>query len=432
MTNILLSKPTLTGLMRESPRFRGLSSGTTDTLLLIGHADANVMYEPYQVNDIKQAVNFLKADIHSPLLRGLLEAYNGGCKDIWLYAAAPMSEYADTIYDRYHTNVLSDRFATTAYAYQFPSLFTFPGDSQYPIEGLNFYQRWYERLTDAYAALSDWDFAEIVVPLEAVFYDSGDVDFATQLVDFCSDRFSTTGAVILGVLGTRMNNPTSEAIAQMCADTRVAALDSAERIEAGRAYSGKFVIVAVGEGIIQHPQVSIAYAGSLAVQVATNLAIVNLSRSIAGIKLPNTSSLIGPNYTNAQLSLMTQAKLNPVVRSTRAKRGAAFETKLLTDNTLGSDGSDFWAMTQMHIVANCINQIRSYGNMFIGKSQNEKFKETIDAHLRKLVQNEYIRDYSLNISPLNLRSSRLDINVGIRPIFGVRNIFFSVNVGLGG
>lgn len=392
MANNLLSKPTLSGLMRESPNFKLTNTGQTDSILLIGHADALVLYEPYQVVDIKQAVNFLKADIQSPLMRGLLEAYNGGCKDIWLYAAAPMSEYVITADNRFEI-----------------------------VGGKTFYQRWFDRLTAAYLALSDWDFADIVVPIEAVFYDAGGVDFATQLTNFCANTFLVTGAVCLGVLGTRINLPTQTAITNMVNDSRIANIGD----------GGKFVIVAVGEGIIQHPQVSNSYSGSLAVQVAANLATISLGRSIAGVKLPGVSALVGPNYTTAQIEAMTQAKLNPLVRTQRGKRGGTFEVRMLTDNTMGADGSDYWSMAQMRIVANCINRVRSYGQAFIGESLNDKFAEAVEDYLNLLRDNEYIRDFTLSISPENLRSSRLDVTISIRPIFGIRNIFFAVEVGAG-
>ena len=68
MVDSLLSKPTLVGTMQESPQYRTLSIGQTDSILLVGHADAELMYEPYRVTNIRTAVNFLAADTKSPLL----------------------------------------------------------------------------------------------------------------------------------------------------------------------------------------------------------------------------------------------------------------------------------------------------------------------------------------------------------------------------
>lgn len=387
----LLSKPTLVGMMRQSPQYRVLGTGITDSVMLIGHADADVMYEPYQVVDIQETVNFLGANSRSPLLRALLEAYNSGCKDMWIYPAAPMSEYVETI---------SDRLTVS--------------------EGQTFYQRYYDRLASAYAQLIQWDCNEIVVPVEAVFYDSGDVDFVNQLLDFCALAFETTGLVSLGVIGTRITTASSTTINAMVSDERIS------NITAG----GNFVMVVAGEGVVNLPQISTTFISTFAVQIAALMATVSLGRSVAGVKLPYMSSVVGSDYSEEQLELLTQAKINPVVRSKRGKRGVAYEAKLLTDNTLGQDGSDFWSMTQMRIVANCINQIRTYGYAFIGESRTENFKQAVDFHLQKLKNNEYIQDYSLNIK-MEERNTRAVVTIGITPIFGIRNIYFQTEVGPG-
>jgi hypothetical protein len=386
----LLSKPTLSGLMRQSSQYRVMGVGITDSIMLIGHADADIMYEPYQVVDMREVVNFLGADSTSPLLRGVLEAYNAGCKDIWIYPAAPMSEYEEVI-----SNRLTD------------------------VEGQNFYERYYDRLTSAYSDLVSWDVNEIIVPIEAVFYDSGNVDFVSQLVTFCADAFATTGVVTLGVIGTRISEPTSSKIDAMAADSRISDMEN-----------GNFVMIALGEGLINLPQISTTYISSLAVQTAALISTVSLGRSIAGIKMPFVSSVVGPNYSEAQIEALTQAKINPVVRSKRGKRGATYEAKLLTDNTLGQEGSDFWAMTQMRIVSNCINQIRFYGYSFIGEAGSENLKQAIYYHLDKLRKNNYIRDFSLNIT-MEERNSRAVVSIGITPIFGIRNIYFQTEVGPG-
>lgn len=391
MANRLLSKPTLSGLMKISPLYRTMGIGITDSIVLLGHADATKMYEPYQVFDMREAVNLLGADTKSPLLRGLLEAYNIGCKDIWIYPVAPMSEYIELIADR-----------LTA------------------VNGQTFYERYYDRLTTAYSNLSDLEINEIVVPIEAVFYDSGNVNFVSQLVDFCADTFATTGNVSLGVIGTRISNPSPITTQAMIADTKLDSITS----------NGNFVIIPVGEGIINLPQISTSYISNMAVQVASLISTASLGRSIAGIRLPFVSSIIGNDYTEDDIESLTQKKLNPIVRTKRGKRGVAYQSMMLTDNTLGQDGSDFWSMTQMRVVANCLNTIRAIGYRFIGDLRIEQFKQAVDAHLMKLVQNNYIRDYVLNIK-MEENNSKAIVTISIVPIFGLRNIYFQTEVGPG-
>lgn len=393
----LLTQPTLSGTVRQSPLYNYLNTGLTDTIMLIGHADATKMYQPYKVVDIRETINFLNADSTSPLMRAFLECYNAGCKDIWLYPAAPMNEYVDIITNRFTTGYL-------------PAL-----------GSKNFYQKYYDRLTAAYSVLNDWDNFEVIVPIEAVFYDAGGVDFATQLVNFCNTNFTTTGTVSIGVLGTRIKDAALEtAVQNMSTDTRLS----------GFGEPGKNVIVVVGEGLMHLPQLTTSYNASLATQVAANLATVPLTRSIAGTKLYGAISLIGPDLSSSQMDRLTQAKLNPAVRTKRGKRGFSYEVMLLTDNTLGVTGTDFWSMGQMHIVANIINKVRSIGYSAIGESDQNQFRQNIWEYLDLMQRNNYIRGFSLNIQFSN-RNATATVDIGVNPIFGLRTIYFTCEVGPG-
>lgn len=394
MANPLLSSPSLAGTMTESSLYQVMATGLTDAVLLLGHADAKVMYEPYQVYDPKKAVEFLNSDSNSPLLRAFLELYNAGVKDIWLMAVAPMSEYED---------VIADRLTVQA-----------------AFGGKTFYQKYYDRLATAYSVLTSYELAEIVVPVEAVYYDAGGVDFLTQLISFCSSYFSTTGSVCLGVLGTRISAFSDASVTAMANDSRLASLGS----------DGKFVMVVVGEGVISNPQMSTTYIASLATKIAALMSITSLDRSVAGIPLQGVSTIVGNDLNQTQLEKLSQAKLNVVGRTTRGRRGYAFQVRLLTDNTLGQDGSDYWSMTQMHLVANVLNQIRDYGYAYIGTTYFEKFKDTVYHYLNGLVSEDIIKDFSLNITSTENNQSA-SVMVSLLPIFGLRQITFSIEVGPG-
>lgn len=394
MANPLLSGPSLSGTMAESSLYQIMATGLTDSVLLLGHADAQVMYEPYQVYDPKKAVEFLNSDSNSPLLRAFLELYNAGVKDIWLMAVAPMSEYEDVIADRL--------------------------TAQAAFGGKTFYQKYYDRLTTAYSVLTTYELAEIIVPVEAVYYDAGGVDFLTQLISFCSTYFSTTGAVCLGVLGTRISAFSDSSVTLMASDSRLASLGA----------DGKFVMVVVGEGVITNPQMSTSYIAPLATKVAALMSVTSLDRSVAGLIMQGVSTMVGNDLNDIQLDKLTQAKLNPVGRTTRGKRGYAYQIRLLSDNTLGQDGSDFWSMTQMHLVANVLNQIRDYGYAFIGTTYFAKFKDTVYHYLNGLIVDNIIKDFSLNISSTNNDQSAT-VMVSLLPIFGLRQITFSIEVGPG-
>ena len=171
-----LDPPIIYGDIKEKYKYGLMGLGTTDHICLIGHADGIPINEPIQVTNMREVVRMLLGDSESPLLRGLLEVYNSGVRDITVVAAAPMGEYVSEISDRFEAD---------------------------PITGLIFYEQYYERLTETYSALAGYDYYDFVVPLEAPFYGAGDTDFLTQLSYFCDNVFASVSKPVLGFIGTR-------------------------------------------------------------------------------------------------------------------------------------------------------------------------------------------------------------------------------------
>lgn len=395
----LLSKPTIIGTQRVSPLYQVMSVGLTTPVMLIGHANATM--EPYQVTDMQKAINYLGADYNSPLLRGLLEVYNAGCKDIWLFPAAPMNEYEDV-----------------------------PASRLTESNNISFYERYYDRLEYAYGLmLESFDSKGIVVPLEAPFYDSGQYDFLTQLANYCAETFEKTGAVTLGSMGTRVpdySNPNlastnynATTIQEMIDDNRIALLND----------KGKFVFITVGEGVFMHPQFGSVYSRSLEATAAALMATTPLDRAISNLNLPSVASTSHLLFTDAQIEALAQAKLNSVYKTARGRRGFSFETKIITDNTAGSDGSDFWSLSQMRVVSTVINKIRDLGWSYIGEPDNGLFREAVKEYLDNLRKGAYIANYSMAI---NMETPyKAIVEVAITPMFGIRNIMFTVETGPG-
>lgn len=395
----LLSKPRISGNTRVSSLYQIMNSGLTKTVLLLGHADAE-NFQPYQVFNMQETLNLLGADLASPLVRALLECYNTGGRDIWVYPVAPMSEYV-----------------------------TLPSGRYVDISGQTFYERYYERLTTAYQLLKEYDFYHYIVPVEAPFYDSGDIDFLTQLADFCSESFNETGSVAMGVLGTRVPNQSaalesstnynSTTIQEMIDDTRIAALGD----------KGKFVTVMVGEGSYMHSQTSGIYSRPFDVSVATMMATTPLERSLPGLKIRSVAGLSHGLFSETQIEALAQAKLNTVYKTARGRRGAPFEVKLLTDNTAGQNGSDYWSASQMRTISTIANRIREFGYALIGGPNADVFKSAVKAYLDELRREQKIINYSLKITLE--QNSRAIVELGIMPVFGLKNILFTVAVGPG-
>jgi len=427
MASSLIAKPSISGNMRQSPQYRSMGFGNTSRILLLGHSDGLSINDPYQVNDVQEAINDLQADSTSPLVRGLLEVYNAGARDVWIMAVAPMDEYVadvDLRLDSTQDLITIDGGAPGSYD-QMDIPFDIDGGFPYTItvDALNFYQKYYERLEESYALLTSYDFAEIVVPLEVSFGHAGGVDFAGQLVRFCEKSHASTGMAVLGVLGTRRPSTVSmvDSINEM--------VSLAGTIPAST--GNKYVTIAVGEGAVSMPQMSFTHKTSISAQVAANMATITLDRGIAYSKLTNIINLDGFDYTEAQLNSLVNAKLNPAVRTQKSKRGAPFQTVVLSDNTLASDGSDFWSLSQMRVVAKCSNTIRAMGYGWIGTTDFSGFKQAVFDYLSNLVKSNIIKNFQLSIDKDRSDPGKVNVNVAITPFYGIRQIYFTVEVGPG-
>ena len=216
------------------PSFQPLEQYRTNSILLIGHSDALDTNAPMRISSIQEAIDLLKADFNSPLLRGIFDAYACGARDIYICSAAPMKEYVAITGDR--LNVMP----THSYEDATPVL-------------MNFYQKYYDRLTKTYASLERYDNIDIIVPLEASIIGTGDVDFVTQLAIHCQNFHDETGAIMLGVIGSRSDGINSGDIETFEADNNFTdkyTMYNPDNSIAGD--MGKFVIPIYGEIIINH------------------------------------------------------------------------------------------------------------------------------------------------------------------------------------
>jgi len=391
----LLDAPRRYGVIKENFRYTDLGFGETDRIFLVGHADGMGINDPYQVVNMQEAINRMGADTESPLVRALLEIYNLGARDIWLVAAAPMREY------------VSDLAARTTPRAEW--------------DDKNFYEKYYDRLEATYEELRQWDLVELLVPLEAPFYDAHDVDFLTQLADHCLDAMSNTGNPRIGFIGTRIDNWTTDDIEAMANDVRLNDYTD----------SGKFVVICAGEGVNLLPQMPFSYTGSVATCVAGILASKEVNKGFTYSRLPYTASLVGRDLTKAEISSLCNAKVNPAIRTPKAKRGTPFQIVMATDNTLTPDGSDFWSVSNIRIVNVTIQHIRALGRAAIGTVNYPQFNREVKDFMNSMVRNNYIRDYKLNMIKDPLEKGRVLVEVSLSPYMGVREISFGVEVGPG-
>jgi hypothetical protein len=385
-----VSPPSLSGTMRESPLYQTMGVGFTDRVFLLGHADGLAINDPYRVNSVQEAVNALGADSTAPLLRAMLETYYSGCRDIYIVAAAPMSEYVGQLEDR-----LIPQFG-----------------------GLNFYEKYHERLAATYSLLLDFDLLQIVVPVEASFINTGAADFLGQLTAFCQDAFTITGVIPLGLLGTR-GKLDEATIDELAADPRLLTQGDA----------GKFVALLAGEATLNLKELPTIYATSVASSVAGELSRLRFDHGLTYHRLGNVISPTHADLTKAQITKLAEAKVNPLIRTIAGKRGVPFQCVLATDNTLADFGSDYWSLTQMRLVARMLDRIRSLGRRFIGTIGFGEFKAEVHAYLVGLMADGSVRGATADIRRSDPHSLKVLVDVVVQPYFGIREVTFSCEVG---
>lgn len=405
MEESVIQAPRLYGRMFDSVEYKNLGRGYTDTLLIIGHGDGYEINDPVEVVDIRKTIADLGADSSSPVLRALLEAYYAGARDIWLCLAAPMDEYVP---------LQSDRF---------DDLF----------DGKNFYEQFHSRLTATYELLVGWEIPSIVVVPDAPLFGSGDTDFVSPLANFCQEKFDLTSSMQIGVIGASLEELNDEIINEITNDDRLTSLGNA----------GKWVMPVIGDCILNTIEIPNTYTICPVASVAGKLSSSPWDRGFAYARIPSVIKPSLKDLTKSQIKSLANAKLNPIIRTTRSKRGQVGYTVLATDNTLAEDGSDFWSIAQVRLVSKCNENIKILGNRNLATIGFETFSSDVTKFMSELVLTGVIRDFKIDIRKVVNRRSDLsghkysgfaigaDVTLSISPFFGIRDIEFTARVGPG-
>lgn len=391
--------PKLQVIGTEMPFYNDGGYGATQNVFLVGHADGLPLNTPIQANSIRNTVDLMNRDTNSPLLRGLLEAYYSGARDIWLVAAAPMEEYAEP----------EDRDEV-------------------------FYQTYKNRLDETYSVLEYWDNAHITVPLTAPLNEYRyETDFLTQLVHYCVRAFWRSGDIHLGIMGTE-GHITSSVASTIKADARLnnsedtvddVFLNSLERWAAAK----KMVAIFAGDVVYNMRELPFAHSASVAPAIAGMISQLRMEESVINKNIPKAARLPGNPLNKSEADSLALMGVNPLDYNANGRRGQPYTLSALTDNTLSEDGSSFWSLTQLRAIAIINRDIRAIGNKFIGQIGYEDFKKQVRDYLVSLVMKGHIRSYDVKFQRDNDFYGSVNVDLSIMPYFSVRNIDVSILTG---
>jgi hypothetical protein len=393
------------------PAFETLEQYKTNSVVLIGHADGIPLNTVIRINSVQTAIDLLKADFNSPLLRGVFDCYASGGRDIYICAAAPMSEYVEGVNERLE--------AKPTYALQDATpLF------------MNFYQRYYDRLEETYNILKELDYMDIVVPLEVSFINSGGVDFVTQLALYCEDFHNLSSCIQIGIIGTR-NSGIKEEDIQTLEDSEIftekyTMLDPSNQIIGDM---GRFVVPIYGELIMNHSFLNISYTSSGSAIMAGMISANPVNQSLIRKKVTSAFGLSGITMNQSQVDRLDAVGVNSFTKGSRSRRGNNYEVYVTNDHTMASKNSNYRKAPQIRLVSMVINEIKALTSNTISKFSGQKAVDDVRSMLSFLKNNGIILDYTLEAFFDSFEKGKMYFDISLVSTLGMRKISFSISAG---
>lgn len=387
-----------------------VDKSNTSTILLLGHSNNLPLNEPVRIPSVQSAVDILGADDSSPLLRGVFDAYAAGARDILVCSVARMNEYV---------NLFENRLVSTS---------AFEYDEVSPVQK-TFYEKYYERLETTYSFIKDLDFVDIVVPLETSIINTGDVDFVSQLANYCTDFHNYTGNVQIGFIGSRSGGVNSADIDSIQSNSVL--INKLTTFSGNQITSdnGRFVVPVYGEVVFKHPHLFRSYIGSPVAAIAGMSAASSLSQSLVRKRIPEAMSLYGLDLTQEQHNLLDSYGINTVYRGKKTRRSVPFEVYISNEYTLSHSSSSLHKLAQMKLVARIVSEIKFFAEGAIGRFSYDKVKSQSVEFLNDLKSNNVISDYSLNVTRRTDNPGELIFYVDVLSSLGLKNINFSLSAG---
>jgi hypothetical protein len=395
------------------PSYEDINSSNMESLLLIGHGDGIELNSPIKIRSVQHAVDLLKGDISSPLLKGVYDAYGAGARNIFICAAAPMVEYVSDL----DTRLISGTYLTS--------------NNATPVSE-TFYQNYYNRLEQTYSILSSLDFIDIIVPLEISIIQTGGVDFITQLANYLDSFHNETGHVQIAIMGSKTDGVSPEDIEVLKQNTvLVNRLTEKSQLNQIISDKGRYIVPVYGEAIFSHPEIQDSYVNSVAAAVAGMLANNPLNVGMIRKRIPGAISLYGSNFNSSEMLEIENLGINTIYRSNKARRSQPFEVYLTNDFTLSDKDSVYSKVPQLRLVSYIASKVKDYGYNSIGKFGYDKVISSVSSMLSDLKRQKTIVDFEFKAEKDPLDKSSLILYINVISSLGLKKINLSLAAGPG-
>lgn len=360
-----------------------------------------------KISSIQDAVNILRADYNSPLLRGVFDAYSCGARDIYIMSAGYMNEYVENPSQR-NTPILKDSVNET----------------------YTFYKNYYNSLAICYEMVREYDFIDFIVPLEASMINTGSVNFARQLANFCNQLQIDNGEVTIGILGSRNLGINQTDVNELLTKN----FDIKNEVDQNGLIlndSGKHLILVYGEAVFSHKQLPNSYTSSIAASMAGMLASTQVNFGISNQRIPSAMSGYGTELTTAQIRSLNQKGINCVTRGSRSRRFASPYDVYVSGDFTQSISDSFKDSSNVRLAAMVISEIQAMGRNAIGKFSHSKVSSKAEALLAFLKENDFVRDYSIDSYADREERGKVYFSITLVSSRTLREITFSVASGRG-
>lgn len=393
--------------LNERSKYRDIGQFETNNILLIGHTDSIEPYGIQKIRSIQEAIDILRADFNSPLLRGVFDAYSCGARDIYIMSCGYMSEYVEDVSER-NNKIFKDSTNET----------------------FSFYESYYNSLAVCYNMVEQYEFIDIIVPLEASMINTGNVNFAKQLSLVCTRIQENTGEITIGILGSRnqgMSTTDTEALT-------VKDFEFPNDVDINgyiQKDCGKHIILVYGEAIFNHKQLQRSYTSSVAAAVAGMVSSTQVNIGLSHQKIFSALSIYGNEPKNNEVRALAQKGINCLLRGGRSRRFAGQYDVYLSGDLTQSISESFKDSSNVRLAAMLISEVQAIGNNSIGKFGYSKITSSVESLLGYLKQLDIVRDYSLNAYADKEIKGKMYFNITIKSSRTLREIAFNIATGRG-